>query len=225
MLNKNKLELLKKLSIEHPNAYVQVGETFYPTRSEFFDFELFRTAAKHDVYRKHNDLPIILTLEESQKVFYERFQEYLYLGTPLKIERDCDQQLAWIFFLKSICNNEEVRKLLDVSSAPTSMIYFIELETWKRLMEYALDPLFVTPYERVEICASIHQGYFFDSGGRNRKLARNEYALRINRLKEQDLEEQAPLLAKALKFYRVTLEDLQKEYKWVKYGSGSGGPN
>lgn len=226
---KNKLELFKKLSIEHPNAYVQVGETFYPTRSELFDFELFRLAAKHNLYRKHLNQPIILTLEESQKSLFESFHDYLFFGAVCNMSFDLkgspDHQLEGLLFLKSICNDEEIRKVLDVSASPIMVVSFIHLETWTKLMDYTLEPLFVSAYERREICADIHAGRFLGGGNRERNLARNEYALRLDRLREDEIEEKAPMLAKALKFYNVTFQDLKKEYKWVKYSSGSCGPN
>jgi hypothetical protein len=226
MLAKNKLELLKKLSIENPNAYVQIGETFHPTRSELYNFEMFRAAAQHTMRRHYCGHPVILVLDEHERTLFESFHDYLLLGTPLDLQGSADQQLAGIFFLKSICSDAEMRTILEVASKPLWFIYFIRLETWRKLMDYELEPLFLGAGERIEICASLHHGSFFGSErGTSQALAKNEYALIVDRVEERTLEEKEPVLAKALKFYRVTLQDIKNTYKWKRYSFGSGGPN
>ena len=120
-----RLQLLNNLCEEHPNAYVSIGEKYYyPTRSELFNFEMFRLAKKANMYKCHKDLPIILTLEEDQLSIYEEFEEYLIFGTPLNLANL--NQIEVILFLKSICSDEEMRNILRASASPRcSAIYDI----------------------------------------------------------------------------------------------------
>ena len=213
-----RLQLLKNLCTETPNAYVLIGEKYYPTRSELFNFEMFRLARKTNMFKFHNKLPIILTLEEDQLSIYEQFEKYLIFDTPLKF--GSPNQIDFILFLKSICSDREIENILKFSANYCKWKLFT-LTTWIELMEYGLDPFFMTEYERVEICVAIHRGqYEFDEKGDY-----NCYGYKLSKIQESTLEQTDTLLHKALKFYEISLKQLREKYTYKNYGYSSHGSN
>ena len=206
-----RLQLLNNLCEEHPNAYVSIGEKYYyPTRSELFNFEMFRLAKKANMYKSHEGLPIILTLEEYQHSIYEEFEEYLIFGTPLNLANL--NQIEVILFLKRICSDEEIRNVLRASASPLgSAIYDIfSIDTWLELTEYGLDPVFLDEYERIQICVAIHRGtYDFKE-----KWSFNYYGKQLLEINPENLERTNPLLFKALKFYKISFQRIKDKYPY-----------
>lgn len=224
MILSKKLALLEKLCKEYPNAYVVVGNTFQPVRSELFDFEFMKIASTHNMYKKHNGLPIILTVDEDQRVIYEQFEGYLYFMKEINLKGTKDYQLGVFLFLKSFTNDDEMRQILDACTWYKRM-ELIHVETWVELMEYGMQPLFLIPYVRKKICAIIHRGKSFSADARTNAQEENEYALSLVNLSEANLCEREPVLFKALEFYHVSLKELKEAYLHIKYSNSSYGPN
>lgn len=223
-MKKVREDLLADLFRKHPNAYVVVGETVYPVRSELFAFEMFKNAEKHSMYKRHNDLPIILSLKEADREIYESFEEYLLYNTSLKVEGSKEYQLACLLFLNSFCNTSEMMEVLDVSAQYCKVDLF-SLDVWTEIMDLEINPDFLSWYDKLEIIAIIHRGKKFPNLGIERAYAVNDYGKSIQKLDERTLEEKEPVLFKALKFYRRTLADLKQHYPYKKFKNGSNGPN
>ena len=212
-----RLQLLKNLCNEYPNAYVLIGEKFYPTRSELFTFEMFRLARKANMFKFHKKLPIILTLEEDQLPIYEEFEKYLIFGTPINFKHA--KQIDFILFLKSICSNKEIEAIFCSCVSPLQSIYkLFTITTWIELMEYGLEPLFLNEYDRMEICVAIHrQTYDFKE-----KWSNNVYGKELSEIKPQTLEQTNPLFYKALTFYKISLQHIKDRYPFRKYSNSCG---
>jgi hypothetical protein len=217
-----KLNLFKDLCKNYPNSYVLVGEKYYPTRKELFDFEMFRLSQKANMYKYHEGLPIILTLEEHQQNIYERFEDFLIMGTKLTF--DNMNQIDFILFLKSICSDKEIAHILHLclpNPLLSSTILLFNLETWIELMNYEMQPLFLTEYHRLEICVAIHRGmYEFKE-----KWSFNVYGKQLSEINEHTLEKTNPLLHKALHFYHISFKHLREKYKYIDPYSNSCGAN
>ena len=212
-----RLQLLNNLCTEYPNAYVLIGEKYYPTRSELFNFEMFRLARKTNMFKFHNKLPIILTLEEDQLPIYEQFEKYLIFGTTIDFLKNGTN---FILFLKSICCDKEIEDILKFSANHSRWKLFT-LTTWIELMEFALEPLFMTGDERVEICVAIHRGkYGFEEG-----RAYINYGSKVSQIKVDSLELSEPLFYKALRFYKISLQNIKDRYPYKEYYSNSFGGN
>ena len=211
-----RLQLLKNLCTETPNAYVLIGEKYYPTRSELFEFEMFRLARKTNMFKFHEGLPIILTLEEDQLPIYEQFEKYLIFGTPIDFLKNGTN---FILFLKSICCDKEIENILRTCKPNSySQTKLFTVDTWKELMEYNLEPLFMDDLDRRDICIAVHRGtYEF------KKYEHNEYAFRLLDITAQNLEEKEPLLYKALRFYKISLQGIKDRYPYREYSSTSHG--
>ena len=215
-----RLQLLKNLCTETPNAYVLIGEKYYPTRSELFNFEMFRLARKTNMFKFHNKLPIILTLEEDQLSIYEQFEKYLIFGTPINFKHA--NQIDFILVLKSICSDKEIESILRASVPPMwSTHQLFTINTWTELMEYGLEPLFLDEYELVRICVAIHRGtYEFKE-----KWSYNVYGKQLSQINPETLEQTNPLLFKALKFYKISFQQIKDKYPYKEYSSNCHGSN
>ena len=215
-----RLQVLKNLCTEYPNAYVLIGEKYYPTRSELFNFEMFRLARKTNMFKFHESLPIILTLEEDQLSIYEQFEKYLIFGTPINFKHA--NQIDFILFLKSICSDEEIINILRASVPPMwSTHQLFTIDTWYALTQYGLDPLFLDEYERIRICVAIHRGtYEFKE-----KWSYNFYGKQLSQINPETLEQTDPLLFKALKFYKISFQQIKDRYPYKEYSSNCHGSN
>jgi hypothetical protein len=216
--------LLKKFCIEHPNAYVQIGDTYHPTRLELFSFEMFNKMFESGIVNYKDNIPILLTLKESERVFFESFEDLLVYGKPLEIKGSADTEIAWILFLNSFLNNIEFKEVLN-EIRPWNKTHLFQLETWTRLMEYELDSSFLDFYDKLEICAVVSRQSLFDPDGKKRCHQQKEYGNYLLYITEQNLKEKDPKLEKAMKFCNVTLEKFKAAYPYRTPESSHYGPN
>ncbi len=219
----NRLRLLNDLCIEYPNAYVMVGETYIPTRSELYPFEIFNIAKQRNMFKYYKNLPIILTMDEDQKIIYEKFSAYLIFGNQIIFKSlPIDVQIDFIIFLKRICNDKEIANILtEITGHFDPSIELFSLPTWIKLMEYGMEPLFMAERRRIDICVAIYRGkYEFEKGDYN------SIGYEFSKMTESTPQATTKglLLSEALSFYKVTFKQLQLTHPYIKY-SGSGYSN
>jgi len=146
--------LLDKLCREHPDAYIKIGNDYFPTRHELFDYELIKNSFKHNMFKCHNDLPILLTVQESQRMLFEALYNYLVFQTKINFKSfSLDDQIEFILLLKGICNDNELMKLID-----SSKLNYYECsrklfhnDVWVKLMDYMITTTFIEKQQRLEI--------------------------------------------------------------------------
>lgn len=215
-----KLDLLDFLCKGHPNAYVKIDDIYFPTRIELYDFEVIRLSKDKNMFKYHDGLPIIMTLEESQRSAFETLYDFLIYGrlpdfTSLNIVIRVTFTIEFIIFLTSIANDIEISAILRNKHGAIP----VDPEVWIKLMDYELNPSYLREYERIRICAYAFIGSKIDERGQH-----NRIAYEFTRLKEADLPLTCPLFHKAMTFYGISFAQMCVRYEYVKY-TGSGGPN
>ena len=214
---------MNKLCTEYPNAYVLLGESYIPTRTELYPFEMFNIARERNMFKYYKALPIVLTLEEDQKIIYERFSSHLIFGSKIRFNNlDITTQVEFLVFLNSICNNREIQNIFENSKDYLESVFqLFDVTTWIKLMDYGMDPSFISEGERIEICVAVYRRkYKFEKGDHNC------IGYEFSKLNDSMLQstEKLQILSKALRFYKITLVQLQRSYKYIVY-SGSGCSN
>ena len=215
--------LLNKLCTEHPNAYVKIGETYFPTRHELYNFELIRNSINSNLFKYHNELPVILALEESQRLIFGNLYNHLvYDSTIIFNELSLENQIEFILLMKGICTDKELKFIIEKGrhNYHGCIRALFHIDLWVKLMDYMISTDFIEEYQRMEICIFIFSGI-----KEQQKGDRQSISYRLKDLKESELEVRHPLFYKALKFYNISLHEIRTtSYKYIKC-SGSGMSN
>jgi len=212
-----RLSLLDKLITINPNCYIKVGESYISSRKELFTFDLFQKLFEHDKFKLHNNLPIILTLEEEDRQAFDLFYNWLIFETKVRfLSQSVSTQVRLILFLSSIANGKEFRKVIESMELKEKYQFLpysqFDLLVWFELMNYNVCLDFLEERERLEICYWIFIGKIDRS---------NDYRFQLAKCQKEKVEEKYPRLAKALKYYNVDFYALQKEYKpFIHKGGG-----
>jgi hypothetical protein len=201
--------LLDTLIKECPNAWIKVGEELIPTRKELWTFELFQRLFRHDQFKLHNGLPIIITLTENYSVALKLFHHQLvyHNGVLYKDDLSREDQVLFLLFMDSIMIREEILKFLGLGWRDLGNLHErFSLEVWIDVMELNLKVEFLSQYDRIKLCYAIYLGSYYGDDTEDELYNNNERKI----LKKN------PELAKALKFFKVEYSAFVKTIQYQK---------